>query len=142
MDVGDVMGAAGGTEVFRVKLMVPGMGPVVGVTVKAPGGTPAVDTVAVKVPEPDTDAVPVWPHPTVSVNGETAIVGATGAGGASPAGLSAPTTSDDSTTRLSRSVTMSALDPQPLCATRKLPPLVVTMDGVTDKNCGNGDTTV
>ena len=47
MDVGDVMGAAGSVDVFRVKLIVPGTVPADGVTVKEPGGTPAVDTVAV-----------------------------------------------------------------------------------------------
>ena len=38
---------AGGTEVFRVKLIVPGIVPLVGVTVNTPGGTPGVVTVAV-----------------------------------------------------------------------------------------------
>ena len=44
MTVGDV---SVGVGALRVKLMVPGMEPAVGVTVNAPGGTPGVVTVAV-----------------------------------------------------------------------------------------------
>lgn len=43
MTVGDAVV----TPVFRVKLIAPGIVPDVGVTVKAPGGTPEVVTVAV-----------------------------------------------------------------------------------------------
>ena len=109
---------AAGTPLLRVKLMVPGMAPAVGVTVNEPAGTPAVDTVAVNVPEPDTDAVPVWPQPTVSEVGVTMMVGGTGGGGASPAGPSKLATEGDSIARLSASVTMSVLVPQPLWVTR------------------------
>lgn len=103
---------------LRVKLMVPGMVPVGGDTVNAPGGTPAVETDVVNVPEPETETVPVSPQPTVNVVGVTAMVGATGGGGASPTGPATPTTDGDSITRLSASVTMSELVPQPLWVTR------------------------
>ena len=109
---------AAAMPLLRVKLIVPGMGPAVGVTVNEPGGTPAVETVAVNVPEPDTDAVPVWPQPTVSVVGVTAMLGATGAGAASPAGPSAPITEGDSIARFCVSVMTSVPEPQPLCVTR------------------------
>ena len=78
--------------VLRVKLMFPGIGPAVGRTVNEPGGTPAVDTVAVKVPEPESETVPVCPQPTAIVVGDTAKVGGVGAGAASPAGPGAPIT--------------------------------------------------
>ena len=84
---------------LRVKLTFPGIEPLVGETVKAPDGTPAVDTVAVKVPEPESETVPVCPQPTAIVVGDTARVGGVGAGGASPAGPATPITADDSTTR-------------------------------------------
>ena len=109
-----LVGEAAATPLLRVKLIVPGMGPAVGVTVNEPGGTPAVDTVAVNVPEPDTDAVPVWPQPTVSEVGETVMVGSTGFGGASPAGPATPITDGDSIARFNASVTMIVLEPQPL----------------------------
>ena len=113
-----LVGEAAATPLLRVKLMVPGMAPAVGVTVNEPAGTPAVDTVAVNVPEPDTDAVPVWPQPTVSEVGVIAMVGGTVGGGASPAGPSSLVTEGDSIARLIASVTMSVLVPQPLCVTR------------------------
>ena len=54
-----VVGEAVATPLFRVKLIVLPIVPDVGVTVNAPGGTPAVVTVAVNVPEPEVVLVPV-----------------------------------------------------------------------------------
>ena len=125
-----------------MKLIVPGIAPAAGVTVNEPGGTPAVDTVVVNVPEPDTETVPVWPHPTVSAVGDTTIVFATTGGGASPAGPATPTTRAVSTTRFCVSVTMSWLAPHPVWVARKLPPLVVTIEGKTVTKLGNGVFTV
>lgn len=127
---------------FRVKLMVPGIVPDVGVTVNEPGGTPGVVTVAVKLPEPATLLVPVWPQVRVWVDGDTVNAAGVAAGRASPAGPATLITDDDSIARFSESVTITWLDPQPLCVTRKLPPLTVTTEGDTDKYWGNGDTTV
>lgn len=145
MLVGDVVGfcgAGGAAEVFRVKLIEVPTAPDDGVTVKAPLPTPGEVTVVVNVPEPDVVLVPVSPHSKVCVVGDTVkgVVGV-GGGGASPAGPATPITCDVSITRFWASVTMSWLVPQPFCVTRKLPPLVVTIDGKTLKNCGNGATT-
>ena len=80
--------------------------------------TPGVVTVAVNVPDPVVVLVAVWPHRRVWVFGRTIkVVGVVG-GGASPAGPATPTTDGDSITRLSASVTMSELVPQPLWVTR------------------------
>ena len=136
-----VVGDAVTTPLFRVKLMVLPIVPDVGVTVKAPGGTPAVVTVAVKVPEPEVVLVPVCPHSKACDVGVTVKEDATGGGSASPAGPSAPITCEVSTTRFCASVTISWLLPQPFCVARKLPPLVVTTDGETVRNCVSGDTT-
>ena len=141
MFVGDVIGAAGGTEVLRVKLMTPDMEPAVGVTVSAPVET-VVETVAVYVPDPERITLPVWPHPTARVDGVIVkdVGGVTG--GASLVGPSTPTTADDSIARFCASVTMILAVPQPFSVTRYLPPFVVTTDGVTARNCGDGDTTL
>ena len=56
MVVGDV---SSGFGAFRVKLIEFPIVPDVGVTVNAPGGTPGVVTVAVKLPDPDVVLVPV-----------------------------------------------------------------------------------
>ena len=54
--VGDVKSGVGA---FRVKLIEFPIVPDVGVTVNAPGGTPGVVTVAVKLPDPEVVLVPV-----------------------------------------------------------------------------------
>ena len=56
MVVGDV---SNGVGAFRVKLIEFPIDPDVGVTVNAPGGTPGVVTVAVKLPDPEVVLVPV-----------------------------------------------------------------------------------
>ena len=117
MEVGDVMGAAGGVDVFRVKLTTPPTVPD-GVTESWAPDTPAVDIEVVKVPDPDVATEAVWPHPTLSVVGLTISEGAGVVGAASPAGPGAPITDDDSSTRLSASVTMIDAVPHPLCVTR------------------------
>ena len=137
-----VVGDAAAIPMLRVKLMVPGIPPLVGETVNEPGGTPGVVTVDVYVPEPDRVLVPVWPHASTCDVGVTVKLVATTGGGASPAGPSTPITDDVSTKRFCASVTMSEPVPQPLSVTRKLPPLVLTIAGDTLRNCGSGDTIV
>ena len=116
--VGTAVAAPLTVPAARVKLTVPGIAPDDGDGNSAVLGTPAVDTVAVKVPEPESETVPVCPQPTVIVVGDTARVGGVGAGGASPAGPATPITAADSMTRFRESVTTSDALPQPLCVTR------------------------
>ena len=120
--VGDVVGvcvAGSGCDVFRVKLIDVPILPLDGVTENAlVPVTPAVVTVAVNVPAPVVVLVAVWPHRRVWVFGRTIkVVGVVG-GGASPSGPSTLATEGDSIARLSASVTMSVLVPQPLWVTR------------------------
>ena len=116
--VGTAVAAPLTVPAARVKLTVPGIAPDDGDGNSAVAGTPAVDTVTVKLPEPESETVPVCPQPTAIVVGDTAKVGGVGGGGASPAGPAVPITAADSTTRFCASVTMSELVPQPLCVTR------------------------
>ena len=115
--------AGGGTVPMlplpRMMLTVPGIDPDGGEGTNAVlGTTPAVDTVAVKVPEPESETVPVWPQPTVMVVGDTVSEGGVAAGVASPAGPSTLVTVGDSSERFWASVMTKVATPQPDCVTR------------------------
>ena len=140
--VGIVSGRVG-DDGFRVKLIDVPILPLDGVTVNAlVPVTPGVVTVAVNVPDPVVVLVAVWPHSRVCVFGRTINAVGVGVGGSSPFGPSTPITCDVSTTRFWVSVTMSWLAPHPVCVARKLPPLVVTIEGKTVTKLGNGVFTV
>ena len=124
--------------VVALKVTVFGMTPAEGLTVKPVPGeiSPGPNAKVLNVPLPVTETLPELPHAIVSVVGATvneAVVTA------SPCGPFTAVNEAVSTVRPLASVTINETVPHPVTCAVNLPPLVLTVLGLTVATLASGD---